>query len=406
MKDRWQGYKNSAEKAQAEADWQYAENLWYAALEESREYGPTDRRRALSLERLCECLWYQKKFDDAEPMARELVDIYTQVFGAEHVDVAGMQANLGLLYVVMGKEAQAEPLLREALRIKRSALGAEHPDVQRLQSTYEDVANKLKPLNSSTPAAVITAKQWTKTGRFEAMKPVATPPPAIKVLSAEEAMALWAPLFEAGLEALSAGDWKAAEQHLARALDLAQSFGEGDNRLVRNLESLAQSLSAQDRHQQAAPLLERVHESKVRVFGQYHGIVADSADGLARCYYYCGNFAAAEKYAVACCQIHEKIAGPEDLSVATCLGNLAMLYHLHKKIVEAEDAFKRCLAIRTKVQGDSHPDTVKVLQNYANLLRQTHREDEAAHLQACATAFVTGSWQVVEIDDEESLRPV
>jgi tetratricopeptide (TPR) repeat protein len=404
MKDRWQSYKNSAEKAQAEADWEYAENLWYAALEESREYGSTDRRRALSLERLCECLWYQKKFDDAEPMARELVEIYTKVFGAEHVDVAGMQANLGLLYVVMGKEELAEPLLREALRIKRSALGADHPDSLRLLSTYDDVLNKLK--NRGQPQGVITAKQWSKTGRFEALKPVTPPAPAMKVLSADEAMALWTPLFEGGLEALSAGDWKAAEGHLSKALDLAQSFGEGDNRLMRTLESLAQSFSAQDRHQQAAPLLERVHQNKINVFGQNHGIVADSADSLARCYYYCGNFAAAEKYALACCHIHEKLAGPEDLSVATCLGNLAMLYHLHKKVVEAENAFKRCLAIRTKVQGDSHPDTVKVLQNYANLLRQTHREDEAAHLQACATAFVTGTWQVIEIDNEESLRPV
>jgi tRNA(Ile2) C34 agmatinyltransferase TiaS len=43
------------------------------------------------------------------------------------------------------------------------------------------------------------------------------------------------------------------------------------------------------------------------------------------------------------------------------------------------------------------------LQNYANLLRQTHREDEAKHLQACATGFVTGSWKVIEIAPEDSL---
>jgi tetratricopeptide (TPR) repeat protein len=403
MKDRWQNYKNSAEKAQSEGKYEYAENLWYAALEESKEFGPTDRRRALSLERLCECLWFQEKFKDAEPMAQELVVIYTKVFGQEHVDVAGMQANLGLLYVVMQKEELAEPILLKALSIKKRILGLSHPDVQKLQVTYDDVLQKLK--NKGSAPALVTARQWSKTGRFEALKPPVAPPAPQKVLTADEAMALWEPLYQAGVEALSLGDWAKAEERLNKGLDIAQSFGEGDHRLCLTLEGLAKALGSQDRNQQAAPLLERVHQAKVRVFGPNHSVVAESADSLARCYYYCGNYGAAEKSALESCAIYEKMYGPEHLSVASCLGNIAMLYFVHKKMVEAETAYKRCLAIRTKVQGAGHTDTVKVLQNYANLLRQTHREDEANHLQACATGFVTGSWKVIEIAREDSLDP-
>lgn len=401
MKDRWQGYKNSAEKAQSEGNYEYAENLWYAALEESKEFGPTDRRRALSLERLCECLWYQEKFTDAEPMAKELVVIYSQVFGPDHVDVAGMQANLGLLYVVMNQEEKAQPILKHALETKKRLLGPAHPDVQRLSATYEDVLQKLK--NKGAVPAVVAARLWSKTGRFEALTPPEAAPAPFRVLSSDEAMALWQPLYESATLTLASGDWSAAEAQLTKASDLAQTFGESDHRLTLTLEALAKALSSQDRHQQAAKLLERVHQAKLRVFGPDSGMVADSSNTLARCYYYCGNFAGAEKAALNSCRIYEKLYGAEDLSVAACLGNIAMLYYMNKNMYEAENAYQRCLIIRRKVQGDNHPDTVKVLQSYANLLRQTHREDEAAHLQACATGFVTGSWQAIKMNDGEVL---
>ena len=108
MKSKWQDYKNSAEKAQAEGKYSFAESLWYAALEESMDFPANDRRRALSMERLCECLWFQQKFADCEPLALKLVAIYTEVFGPDHVDVAAMHANLGLLYVAMKRDEDAE----------------------------------------------------------------------------------------------------------------------------------------------------------------------------------------------------------------------------------------------------------------------------------------------------------
>lgn len=58
------------------------------------------------------------------------------------------------------------------------------------------------------------------------------------------------------------------------------------------------------------------------------------------------------------------------------------------------------------MQGAGHPDTCKLLQNYAGLLKQMHREDEAEHLQACATGFVTGSWKAITIATEDSLAPI
>ena len=412
MIDKWQEIRNAAEKAQGEGKYGFAESLWYSALEESLEFESTDRRRATSLERLCECLWYQQKFSDAVPLAQELVDIYTQVFGASHIDTACMQANLGLLYVVQNRPVEADPILREALTTKIKALGLGHPDVVRLDVTYKDVVAKLKSQGMS-PSGVVTARQWTKTGRFEALK-VDSPEvktPEVKEAGSsqsqstiiEEAIKSWQPLFDGGRAAFNKGDWREAESQLFKAVGFSNNFDEKDSRRGMTVELLADALSKQDKHQLAVPYLEQVHASKTRQFGRLSVSVAESANNLARCHYYYGNFEAAEKNAIECTKIYEEMMGDDDLTVATCLANMAMLYRLIKRPSDAENAYKRCLSIRTKKQGGDHPETIKLLQTYAGLLRDMHREDEAEHLQACATGFVTGSWKTVEINEEAQL---
>jgi hypothetical protein len=415
MIDKWQEIRNAAEKAQGEGKYGFAESLWYQALEEAHEFEKTDKRRATSLERLCECLWYQQKFSDAVPLAEELVDIYTQVFGATHIDTACMQANLGLLYVVQNRPVEADPILREALTSKLKALGVGHPDVVRLDATYKDVVAKLKSQGMS-PSGVVTGKQWTKTGRFEALKvdTVEIQKPALpqaqsipqkmaNAINLEAAIKNWQPLFDEGRAAFNKGDWRQAESQLFKAAGFSNNFDEKDSRRGMTLELLADALSKQDKHQLAVPYLEQVHAAKTRQFGRLSVSVAESANNMARCHYYYGNYDAAEKNAIECTKIYEEMMGEDDLTVATCLGNMAMLYRLIKRPADAENAYKRCLTIRTKKQGGDHPETIKLLQNYAGLLRDMHREDEAEHLQACATGFVTGSWKTVEINEEAQL---
>ena len=398
MLDKWQEIRNAAEKAQSEGKYGFAESLWYAALEETVEFEATDRRRATSLERLCECLWYQEKFYDAVPLAEELVGIYTKVFGPTHIDTACMEANLGLLYVVQNRPVEAEPILRDALAVKLKVLGPAHPDVLRLEGTYKDVVGKLKSQGMS-PSGVIAGRQWSKTGRFEALKPGASE----KKISLEESLKQWQPLFSSASTDFEKGDWTGAESKLSKALIFAENFGVVDNRLCMTLQFLADALLKQDKHQQAVPYFERVHQIKIKQLGLNNTTVAESANNLARCHYYYGNFDAAEKAAVECTKIYEEIMGPDDLTVATCLGNIGMLYRINKRLADAENAYKRCLTIRTKKQGGDHPDTIKLLQNYASLLRDMHREDEAEHLQACVTGFVTGNWKTIEIAEDEQL---
>ena len=73
--------------------------------------------------------------------------------------------------------------------------------------------------------------------------------------------------------------------------------------------------------------------------------------------------------------------------MATSLNNLALLYQAQGKYAEAEPLVKRALAIYEKALGPEHPDVARSLENYAALLRETARADEAERMEARAKAI-------------------
>lgn len=395
-------YWKSAEKAQTEGKYSYAESIWYAALEEAHDLPRTDRRRALVMERLCECLWFQKKFEDAVPLAKELVGIYGQVLGHDHFDTACMVANLALIYHVLNDYNNAEPLLAKAHQVKLRELGAQHPEVVHLSSVLGQVRQSLGIVpvdkDKSTASSLISGRQWSKTGRFQAVKlPEAPTPPK---LTQQEAEKLWQKHFDEARAAAEQCQWAASESSLTQALALVEQHSITDNRRWTTLSALVDVLSKQDKHLQAASQAARLHEILALKEGGITPVTAESLNSLAKLHYYGGDIDNAIKYASACLKQYESLFGEEDPSVATCLVNLGLLQHLAKHYDDAESAYKTALNIRTKKLGSEHPLTLQVLKNYANLLKETHREEEAEHMQTIVTGFVTGTWNVIELDEK------
>ncbi len=74
-------------------------------------------------------------------------------------------------------------------------------------------------------------------------------------------------------------------------------------------------------------------------------------------------------------------------SLDLTLNNLAVLYYDQGKYAEAEPLLKRALAIREKALGPEHPHVAQSLENYAALLRQTARANEAERMEARAKAI-------------------
>jgi tetratricopeptide (TPR) repeat protein len=161
----------------------------------------------------------------------------------------------------------------------------------------------------------------------------------------------WTSYWESAGKAIQLGKFDHAEPLLYAALDIAEDFPSDDRRLAMTLECLAEILF------------------KKRQLTQAEGVV---------------------KRVIA---IYEARYGPAHPDVGVFTNNLGLLYHTQKKHFMAESEYQKALSIQTKALGNSHPQTLNVIANYARLLNETHREREAKHLEACIEGARTGNWR-------------
>ena len=83
---------------------------------------------------------------------------------------------------------------------------------------------------------------------------------------------------------------------------------------------------------------------------------------------------------------------PEDPAVLSALGlnNLAGLYTAQGRYAEAEPLFQRALPIVERALGPEHPYVAATIRDYAQLLRATGCEAEAAETEARAEGIRAG----------------
>ena len=83
------------------------------------------------------------RYDEAEPLYREAMQITGAALGKDHPDYAANLNNLAGLLRATGRTDEAEPLMREAMQITGAALGKDHP-------TYAANLNNLAALLEAT----------------------------------------------------------------------------------------------------------------------------------------------------------------------------------------------------------------------------------------------------------------
>lgn len=115
-------------------------------------------------------------------------------------------------------------------------------------------------------------------------------------------------------------------------------------------------------------------------------------EGLAESYFRQGKNREAESCCRRLLSLYRRVHGHDHIDVAITASNLAMLLHMAHNYNDAEPLYKQSIAIKTKVLGAAHPDVLRLLEGYADLLMKTHREAEAKHLQVCAQGMSTGRW--------------
>ncbi len=151
---------------------------------------------------------------------------------------------------------------------------------------------------------------------------------------------VWERHHQAGLAASGKGNYLEAEKALAAALQEAEKFPPGDQRLALTLDRLAEMYRIQ------------------------------------------GKFEEAERYLQWSLGIEEERYGPDHPQVAARLNNLAGNYRARALYAEAEPLYQRTLDIWEKRLGPENSLALFALENYAGVLRKLRRDKEAEHFEA------------------------
>jgi tetratricopeptide (TPR) repeat protein len=123
----WMGYSEEAAKQVGRGDYAKAEERLNLAIKEIRPYLPDTRRlMARSYCELARVLYHQKRYAEAEPLAKWALTVRDSDKKAQPDAVFQCVYTLGLIQYAQKHRREAEQLLRRALALQEQNLGYDH----------------------------------------------------------------------------------------------------------------------------------------------------------------------------------------------------------------------------------------------------------------------------------------
>jgi tetratricopeptide (TPR) repeat protein len=145
--------------------------------------------------------------------------------------------------------------------------------------------------------------------------------------------------------------------------------------------NLAVSLLHQGRAVEAEPMLRKLHEVEMRMYGAEHPNTLASAGNLAMSLSRQGKHADAERIQREVLGVRKRVLGAEDPETLTSANNLAMSLSRQGKHAEAERIQREVLEVQKRVLGAEHPSTLTSANNLASSLSGQGKYVEAERIQ-------------------------
>ena len=375
-----------------------AEPLLHQALAiREQRLGPTHPDVAQSLYHVAGLCYEHGKYEQAEALFKRALAIREQVLGPEHPVTATTLDHLAWLYQRLGKYGQSEPLYQRALTIREHRLGSNHPHVAeslsslgvlyQLRGKYEQaeplhqraLAIQEQMQGSAHPNVAESldylADLYRAQGKYEQAEPIYQRALTIE----EQALGPNHPFTSTTLACLATlyqlqGKYEQAEPLYQRALVIREeALGSSHHLTATILDSLATLYQLQGKYEQAEPLYQRALTIFEQTISMEHPRTAAALDHLATLYQAQHKYEQTESLYQQALTIREQKLGSTHPDVAQSLYHLADLYTGQGKYEQAKPFFQRALAIREEVLGPKHPDTIKVREQYIELLRTMQR---------------------------------
>lgn len=319
-------------------------------------------------------LFYLSRFDESEPIMREIVSIRKEMLSPTAPELAEALNNLAAVCEATNRMEEAERLSREAVRIYEVAPGELNPKVA---ITVGRLAALLYKTNRLSEAESLFRKalKVSETSRGPNHPEVALA------------------LNNLGLVLGATNRLSEAELLMHRALKIDEArYGADHPNVARDLGNLATLYHSLKRLGEAEPLLQRALKIDEASYGANHPNVAISLGNLAVLLKDTNRPSEAEPLIRRALKIHEISYGADHPDVATDLSNLAQLLTATNRMSEAEQLIRRALKISEASYGSDHPNLAVHLNNLAQLLQTTNRMSEAEVLMQRALKIDEASY--------------
>ena len=169
MSADWEQYKQLGSQASQAGNYLEARALWLGALDEAKEFRFDDPRLCETLENLAEVYWRQGKYEKAEPLVKQILQIYQSVLGPDHEDSGITANNLALICERQGKWVDATVLYHQALTILEHKLGSGNAEVIIIRENHERV-RQINARHIQEKASKAQQGKWSNTGWWRAQK--------------------------------------------------------------------------------------------------------------------------------------------------------------------------------------------------------------------------------------------
>ena len=306
-------------------------------------------------------LWAEGDYSRAEPLFMRVLEVREQTLGKEHPDSLASRNNLALLLLAKGDYAGAEPLFRGTLEVRERTLGSEHPD------TVQSVNNlavllQLKGAGKAEPLFRHTLEVRKRT-------------------LGEEHPDTLASMNNLALLLLAKGDYARAEPFFRQALKgREQTLGKEHPDTLSNVNNLAVLLRNKGDYAGAEPLSRRALEVRERTLGKQHPDTLGNVNNLAILLHEMGDYAGAESLYRRALEAMERTLGKEHPDTLQSVNNLANLLRDKDDYASAESLYRWALEGRERTLGKEHPDTIMTSYNLSLLREKQKRFREAVAL--------------------------
>lgn len=323
---------------------------------------------ATTLDHLGSVSWHKGDYAKAEALLEQSMAIRERLLGPDDVVVASSAHNLGNLNWSKGEYEKAQMLLERALTIRERRLGPDHPDVATTLNSLGAIAYKRADLGKAQ-------QLWERTLAIRE-----------KTLGPDH------PYLAQTLNNLSVvhtdkGELVQARVLLQRVVQIQEKvLGPRHPDLASGLANLGRVLQESGDYAGALSLYQRAVDIQEAASPQ-NPELARFLDGVAKASLAEGNVASARQLYQRSLFIREQSLGKNNPGVAESLIGLANCDRKDGKNAEAVATFEKALTLCRTPEGKYNPPVTDVLDDYAALLRATHRESRAAELESLARSI-------------------